>query len=333
MSGARLGGGGGPGILSPAVLEMIRDDLRLFEEQLSKELSSRVEFIQAIANDLVTAGGKRLRPSLAFLAARMVHAGPAIGQRVALTVELLHSASLLHDDLIDGAESRRGREAAFRRYGNVVSVMSGDYILARVLRLLAQADSADFTMLVSETAARVCEGEVLQYEMAALESYSLEGYRQVIEGKTAELLAAALEGVAVLAGAPLDQRDAFRSFGMSYGRAFQMQDDYLDLMGDESDLRKPTGGDLREGKATYPILLLLEDEVEEAREILRRRASAPGDVTRMAGLVRRHGADEKTRNRIVAESRAAIDALSIFPAGAARNALAALAERELERVS
>ncbi|HEX7004290.1 MAG TPA: polyprenyl synthetase family protein [Trueperaceae bacterium] len=315
------------------MFELIRDDLQLFEARLARELESDVEFIQRIATDLVAAGGKRLRPSLAFLAARLLGADREHGQQVAVTVELLHSASLLHDDLIDGAEVRRGKEAAFRRYGNVVSTMSGDYILARVLRLLARIDNADFTLLVSDTAARVCEGEVLQYEMAALESYSLDGYRRVIEGKTAELIAASLEGVAVLAGAPARYRDALRSFGMRYGRAFQMQDDYLDLLGDEGGLGKPTGGDLREGKVTYPVLLLLERGVEEAREIVRRRAAEPGDPLQMAKLVRLHGVDTLTRDRITAESRAAIEALSILPDGPALEALSSLAEQELERAT
>lgn len=315
------------------MFDLIRDDLLLFETRLAQELESQVEFIQNIAGDLVAAGGKRLRPSLAFLAGHMLGADAEHSQRVAVTVELLHSASLLHDDLIDGAEVRRGREAAFRRYGNVVSIMSGDYMLARVLRILARVDNSEFTMLVSDTAARVCEGEVLQYEMAALESYSLDGYRRVIEGKTAELIAASLEGVAVLAGAPPEQREALRAFGMRYGRAFQMQDDYLDLLGDEGGLGKPTGGDLREGKVTYPVLLLLEREVGEAREIVRRRASRPGDAVKMAKLVRLHGVDNLTRDRITAESQAAIEALAILPDSPARRALASLAEQELERAT
>ncbi|MEX2534049.1 MAG: polyprenyl synthetase family protein [Trueperaceae bacterium] len=315
------------------MFDLIKDDLQLFEKRLAHELESQVEFIQSIAGDLVAAGGKRLRPSLALLTARLLRVDPEIGQRVAVTVELLHSASLLHDDLIDGAEYRRGKEAAFRRYGNVVSIMSGDYILARVLRLLAQADNADFTLLVSHTAARVCEGEVLQYEMATFENYSLDGYRRVIEGKTAELIAASLEGVAVLAGAPQEQREALRSFGMRYGRAFQMQDDYLDLLGDEKRLGKSIGGDLREGKVTFPVLMLLERDLKEAWEIVRRRASEPGDAESMATLVRAHGIDALTRERIASESRTAIEALSLMPDGPPRRALASLAEREFERAS
>lgn len=313
------------------MFDLIQGDLREFEERLGLELRSDVAFIEAIAGELAAAGGKRLRPSLAFLAGRLLDAPPETAMRVALAVELLHSASLLHDDLIDDAETRRGAEAAFRRYGNVVSVMSGDFLLARVLGLLAQADEAEFTLLMSRTAASICEGEVLQFQMATLETYSFDTYRRIIEGKTAVLLAAALEGVAILAGAPAERREALREFGMAYGRAFQMQDDTLDLLGDEARLGKPVGGDLREGKATFPVLALLEDGVEEVRTVLRRHASGLGDVDRVADLVRRHGADRRTRERIVEEAERAVRLLEVFPPGPARSALASLAERELER--
>ena len=227
----------------------------------------------------MSAGGKRLRPSLAFLAGKLLGADPSATMRVALAVELLHSASLLHDDLIDDADTRRGHEAAFRRYGNVVSVMSGDFMLARVLGLLARSQSSEFTALMSQTAAQICEAEVLQFQMATLETYSLENYFSIIEGKTAVLFAAALEGVAMLSGANQEEQKALRQFGLTYGYAFQMRDDYLDLLGDPKTLGKPVGGDLREGKATYAVLMLLE--VEEVRTILRRHASQDGDVARV----------------------------------------------------
>lgn len=307
--------------------------LERFEDRLAASLRSDVTFIEAIGEDLAAAGGKRLRPVLAFLAADLVGAEEEDGMRAALAVELLHSASLLHDDLIDDADTRRGAEAAFRRYGNVVSVMSGDFMLARVLGLLADAGSPAFTRLMSGTAARICEGEVLQFQMAALESWSLEDYRRVIEGKTAALVATAVEAPALLAGASEARREALRSFGMAYGRAFQLQDDRLDLMGDEARLGKPLGGDLREGKATHAVLLLLEAGVEEAATILRRHAGDEQDVARMRALVREHGTDRVTREAIVAEAEAAVAALAAFEDGPARRALVGLAEREIERAA
>lgn len=316
------------------MFELIQDDLSRFEDRLQAELRSSVAFIEAIGDDLVGAGGKRLRPSLSFLAGKLLRADPERAMQVALAVELLHSASLLHDDLIDDAQTRRGAQAAFRRYGNVVSVMSGDFMLARVLDLLAATGSAAFTRLMSHTAAAICEGEVLQFQTATLEDYSFDAYDDVIEGKTAILLASALEGVAILTGSTEDAREAVRAYGMHYGRAFQMQDDYLDLLGDAERLGKPVGGDLREGKATYPVLLLLlEHGVEEVRTILRRHASREGDVQRVVALVEEHGAGERTRARIRQEAERAVEALAAFSAGPARQALVSLAEREIARAS
>lgn len=311
----------------------LETDLADFETRLADELRSPVDFIGAIGEDLAGAGGKRLRPSLAFLAGRMLGGGREQAMQVALSVELLHSASLLHDDLIDDAETRRGVDAAFRRYGNVVSVMSGDFMLARVLGILARAESSAFTMLMSQTAVRICEAEVLQFQMATLETYSLENYFTIIDGKTAVLFAAALEGVAILCNAPEAQRNALHTFGMFYGRAFQMQDDYLDLLGDAVTLGKPVGGDLSEGKATFAVLTLLEAEVDEARTILRRHASQGGDTERMIALVREHGADERAKAEIRGAALEALNALRVFGASPEKAVLERLAERELARVT
>ena len=315
------------------MLPIVADRLVQFETRLREVLRSDVAFIEAIGDDLVRAGGKRLRPTLAFLAGELVGAAPEASMDVALAVELLHAASLLHDDLIDDAETRRGAVAAFRRYGNVVSVMSGDFMLARVLGLLARSGSPEFTRLMSETAASICEGEVLQFQAATLETHDLDTYLRVIEGKTATLLATALEAPALLAGAPEATRRALRRFGLAYGRAFQMQDDRLDLLGDPAVLGKPVGGDLREGKATYPVLVLLAAGIDEPRTILRRHASEPGDIARVVELVRAHGADLRTDAAIAAEAEDAIAALDAFPPSPAREALASLAQREIERGS
>lgn len=314
------------------MFDRVQDRLRRFETRLAEVVRSDVAFIEAIGEDLVAAGGKRLRPVVAFLAADLVGADDATGLRVALAVELLHSASLLHDDLIDDADTRRGAEAAFRRYGNVVSVMSGDFLLARVLGLLAEAGDPAFTRRMSETAARICEGEVLQFQMATLETWSLDAYRRVIEGKTAALLATSAVGPALVSGADDARRDALDRFGMAYGRAFQMQDDRLDLLGDPERLGKPVGGDLREGKATHPVLALLEAGVDEAADILRRHAARDGDVARMRQLVRSHGADDATRDAIRAEVADATEALATFEGRPGHAELARLVGRELERL-
>lgn len=314
------------------MFEIVKDDLQDFETALRLQLDSSVAFIDAISEDLVSAGGKRIRPSLAFIAGQMLGAKQEAAMTVALAVELLHSASLLHDDLIDDADTRRGKEAAFRRYGNVVSVFSGDFMLAKVLGLLATANNHEFTALMSQTAADICEAEVLQFQMASLETYSMENYFQIITGKTAVLIKAALEGVAILSNASLEQRNAFKEYSLAYGRAFQMQDDYLDLLGDEKQLGKPIGGDLREGKATYTVLkLLLERKSTEAQEILRRHASGDNDIALMQELVQTAGLDIEAKKAIVEEAERAQAALAIFPESDAKQVLMQLAQRELER--
>ncbi len=315
------------------MISAVADRLEAFEANLAQIVASDVTFIEAIGEDLVAAGGKRLRPTLAFLAGDLVKAAPEAAMQAALAVELLHSASLLHDDLIDDADTRRGAEAAFRRYGNVVSVMSGDFLLARVLGLLADSGEPAFTRLMSRTAANICEGEVLQFQMATLENWSLAEYRHVIEGKTAVLLATAAVGPALLAGAAVHEQEALHAFGMAYGRAFQMQDDRLDLLGDPTVLGKPVGGDLREGKATHSVLVLIEQGVEEATEIVRRHAKEAGDVERMQQLVMEHGADRITKDAIMEEIELAIHALDPFQGHPAAVDLVALVERERERLS
>lgn len=316
------------------MFDFLKEELVLFEKNLAKELDSSVAFIDAIGEELVSAGGKRLRPSLAFLAGKILNADLVIAMQVALAVELLHSASLLHDDLIDNAETRRGHEAAFKHYGNVVSVMSGDFMLAKVLAILANSKSSDFTMLMSQTASDICEAEVLQFQMASLETYSFENYQKIITGKTAVLLVGALEGVAILGGASREEREALCSFGFCYGRAFQMQDDYLDLLGDANQLGKPIGGDLREGKATFVVLkLILDENVQEARDILRRHASSEGDVERMQELARAHKIDKLARAEITQEAKKAIAALEIFPKSVAKDALVGLAQKAISRSS
>ena len=306
---------------------------QLFEKRLEAELESSVEFIEAIADDLISAGGKRLRPKLAFLAAELIGADDDLAVDVAVAVELLHSASLLHDDLIDDADTRRGREAAFKRDGNIVSVMSGDFMLAKVLGILAQTNNAQFTRLMSETASQICEGEVLQFQAASLETYSFDTYYQIIEGKTAALFVAAIKGVAVLANLAGEQRDALADYAWAYGRAFQMRDDYLDLLGSAEVLGKPVGGDLKEGKASYAVLKLFEKDIFEAKEILKRHALKDNDINRMIELVKEHGADDLARAQIALEVKKAIAALSIFPESNAKNQLIQLARDELDRVN
>ena len=309
-----------------------------FEARMREVLTSDVEFISLIGEDLVTAGGKRVRPLVTLLAAQALGAVPGTRGwadilRLSVCVELLHSASLLHDDLIDDSDTRRGRETAFRRFGNVVSVMSGDFMLARLLGVLAGLPgNPPLTRAFGQAASVICEGEVLQFQVASYADYSFGNYFKVIHGKTAALLELAAHAPALLLGCVPEQCAALRTYGAEYGLAFQMQDDLLDLLGEEERIGKPVGGDLREGKATYPTLLLLEgSHGREVREILERRAAEAGDVERVIALARQEGADLRTQAEIRRRAEVAIEALSVFSPSPARLALEALAQREIER--
>ncbi len=319
---------------------LIVQPMQTLETRLSELVQSEVEFIQLIGEDLVNAGGKRARPRLVFLASRALGTPDAREIDFAACIELLHSASLLHDDLVDDAETRRGHEAAFRHYGNAVSVLSGDYLLSRLMEILAGfgLDAASYVKLVAQTARQICEGEVLQFQVAALETYSLENYEKIITGKTAALTAAACKGAAMLANSSKEIIAALELFGLEYGRAFQIQDDLLDLTSSAEKLGKPIGGDLREGKATLPILYLFQAEVQEARDIIARRASLSGDIERMRTLASQpikdgKSAIERSKLEILRRCEIAVAALEVLPASPAKKILTELAWKETERVA
>ncbi|WP_457633331.1 polyprenyl synthetase family protein [Oceanithermus desulfurans] len=302
-----------------------------FERRLRALLRSDVEFIQLIEDDLIAAGGKRIRPRLALLASRALGGVPH-EMELALAVELLHSATLLHDDLVDDAETRRGREAAFRKYGNAVSVLSGDYLLSRVLFLLAETGRIELVHLFAEAARQLAEGEVLQFQAAAYQEYSEAQYYRIIESKTAALMRAATEGAALLGRAPAALREALVVYGREYGMAFQMRDDYLDLMGAAERLGKPVGGDVREGKVTLITLWLLEAEPERVGEVLLRRGREPDDVAFLRELAVRTGVAERVVEVIGERIRRALAALEVLPGSEAKAALEGLALAELERL-
>lgn len=309
----------------------LEQHLERFEKRLRELVRSDVAFIQAIEGDLVTAGGKRVRPSLVYASADLL-GGLASADELALSVELLHSATLLHDDLIDDAETRRGKIAAFRKYGNAVSVLSGDYLLSRLMYLLSQAGNLELVYLFSETARELSEGEVLQFEMAALETYSLQSYERIITGKTASLMRLACEGCAVLAGSPPEWRNGLSQFGLLYGQTFQMRDDYLDLMGSADLLGKPVGGDIREGKLTAITLKLLERFPKEVSPIYRRRGQDFEDIERLKRLALESGVAREVSQDIAQRAEQAIEALSVLPAVPERGFLEQLARQERDRV-
>jgi octaprenyl-diphosphate synthase len=200
------------------------------------------------------------------------------------------------------------------------------------------SDAASYVQLVAKTARQICEGEVLQFQVAALESYSFENYQTIITGKTAALAAAACKGAAMLASSSQEIIAALELYGLEYGRAFQIQDDLLDLTSSAEKLGKPIGGDLREGKATLPVLYLFEAGVQSARDIIARRASQTGDVELMRDLANQplqqgKSAIEHSKLEIQRRCEIAVSALEILPASPAKKILEELAWKETERIA
>ncbi|MCL4455743.1 MAG: polyprenyl synthetase family protein [Deinococcus sp.] len=314
-----------------SLIGLTEAEMAVFETRLREVLRSKIEFVQLIEQDLVEAGGKRARPRLVFLAAGAL-GGVPFATELALSTELLHSATLLHDDLVDDAETRRGQLAAFRKYGNAVSVLAGDYLLSRLLWLLGQMGRLELVAMFAEAARQLSEAEVLQFQVAALADYSDENYQNIITGKTAALFQLCCEGAAVLADAEPEYRRALARFGLCYGQAFQMRDDYLDLMGTQERLGKPVGGDLREGKVTLITLRLLQRHREAVEPVLARRAAQEGDIEQMRTLARDSGVAGQIVKSIQQAAESAVAALAPFPQTPYKAALEALALAETERI-
>lgn len=309
----------------------VADDLRAVELRLNEALTPDDPFLAQVAQHLAKAGGKRLRPALAVASARAGGVEPnADVIDGAVAVELVHQGSLYHDDVMDSADFRHGVESANRRWGNLVSILTGDFLLARASEMAAALGS-EVAGLLASTIARMCEGQVRELSDAFNVSRTEANYLLSIEGKTAALWSASSRAGALTAGLSRDQDDAFTAFGRSFGMVFQICDDILDVVGTDEELGKPAGNDLMEGVYTLPVLRTLADpevvrelrgllggplglpERDKAREIVR-----AGDGVALAlDVARRHAAD-------------AGDALSEVP-GEVAATLSALPARLVER--
>jgi octaprenyl-diphosphate synthase len=294
-----------------------------------ERLQSPVTLIPQLASHLIASGGKRLRPLVTLAAAKLCgYQGP---HHIALAaaVEFIHTATLLHDDVIDESALRRGQATANMVWGNQASVLVGDFLFSRAFQLMVETDSAEALRILSAASAVIAEGEVLQLTTAHDLETDETGYMSVIAGKTAALFAAAAEMGAVIAGRPAAEREALRSYGADLGIAYQLVDDVLDYTGRRSSLGKNTGDDFREGKITLPVVLAHRRASDEERGFWRRTLvdgiQADGDFKLARRLLERHGALADT----IAEARryaaTAEATLARFPANEHRKALIDLA--------
>ncbi len=305
--------------------ELIRADLERVNRLIVERMQSPVSLIPQLAGHIVAGGGKRLRPMLTLGAARLC--GYCGGRHVALAaaVEFIHTATLLHDDVVDASDKRRGRDTANALWGDKPALLVGDFLFARAFELMVADGSLKVLQILSRASAIIAEGEVHQLLTTSDTATTQEAYLAVIEAKTAELFAAASRVGAVVAERPLEEEEALERFGRNLGIAFQLVDDMLDFRAERADLGKNIGDDFREGKMTLPVLLALARGDEEERAFWGRTIGEldqrPGDLERATLLVERHGALDETHSRARFYAQKAVEALAIFPEGALREAL------------
>ena len=300
-------------------------------------MQSPVGLIPNLAQHLVGAGGKRLRPLLTVSCAQLCGDDGDGAHKLAAAVEFIHSATLLHDDVVDESALRRGQKPANLIWGNSASILVGDFLFARAFNLMVETDNMDALGILSNASSVIAEGEVQQ--LAALRDILMteDAYMQVIRAKTAALFAAATEVAPVIANRPASERAALRDYGLKLGLAFQLVDDALDYGGFESALGKSVGDDFREGKVTLPVIRAYHSASPEDKAFWKRvivdHEQKDVDFEKAVSLIRKAGALESTfdmARKFAAESR---EALSIFPDNDWRNTLQDLADYVVERIS
>ncbi len=318
-----------------AVRALAAADMTRVDALIRTRLASDVALIHQIAEYIIGAGGKRLRPMLHVLAARAAGYHGDESVTLAAVIEFIHTATLLHDDVVDDSALRRGRKTANAVWGNAASVLVGDFLYSRAFQLMVELDRMRVMRILADTTNAIAEGEVLQLLNIGNPDTDEAAYLRVIERKTAVLFAAATELGGVLAGLPAAQGQALRRYGMELGFAFQIADDLLDFVADSATLGKNVGDDLAEGKPTLPVIYALQSAAPAQAAALRRAISSGGleSLDAIVAALRDSGAIERTRERARRHAAAAHAALAALPASPWREALATLADYAVERTS
>ena len=323
-----------PGLALPAIQALAAADMAAIDALIRDRLSSDVVLINQIAEHIVSAGGKRLRPMLVALAGRATGPVDARHHQLAAIVEFIHTSTLLHDDVVDESDLRRGRSTANALWGNAPSVLVGDFLYSRSFQLMVELDSMAVMRLLADTTNRIAEGEVLQLLHVRNPDTDEAAYLGVIERKTAVLFAAGTRLGAMASGADEVVQQALYDYGMQLGYAFQIADDVLDYSGDAQALGKNLGDDLAEGKATLPLIHAMAhaDPVVHARL---RAIIEQGEVEAMPEVldaIARSGSLDYSRSRAREHAQAAEAALASLPENQAVAALRGLARYAVDRV-
>ena len=307
------------------LLALVAEDMACVNNLILSKAVSDVDLIPKLAHHLIDSGGKRLRPMLTIASAKLSGYAGEGRIKLAAAIEFMHTATLLHDDVVDESDYRRGKPSAHMLWGNQASVLVGDFLLGQAFRMMVDVGSLPALKILSNAAAVIAEGEVMQLTAAKNTSTTEDEYLAIIDAKTAALFSAAAEVGAAAAGRPAAEQAALRSYGRNLGIAFQLVDDALDYSGDSQRLGKSVGDDFRDGKITLPVILCFRRGGEPERAFWARTLAdgdiRDGDLEHAVGLMQKHKAIEATLGRARHYGAIARDALAIFPESAPRTAL------------
>jgi len=317
------------------LLAATHDEMDKVNALILKRADSHVEMVPQLARYLIEAGGKRLRPMLTVAASLLFGTPNGAQTNYAAAVEFMHNATLLHDDVVDESDLRRGRPAARMIWGNQASVLVGDYLLGQAFQMMVEAGDLGALAVLSRAATVIAEGEVFQLSKAGDLAATPADYDQVIRAKTATLFQAAAEVGAMAGGADEAARIAVRTYGLELGLAFQLVDDVLDYRGDSGAMGKNTGDDLREGKMTLPVILSLADANPAEREIITAALGKPdasdASLTQIVAIMDRHNALGRTLDQALEHAARARAALAELPDSEMRTILTDIVEFYVSR--
>src|SRR5262249_21296952 len=315
--------------------QLVAGDLVATDAAIHARLFSETPLIPQLGAHLVDSGGKRLRPLITLASARQFGYAGDGHVKLAAAVEFIHTATLLHDDVVDESALRRGKAAANVVWGNKASILVGDFLFSRAFQLMVETDNIGVLDILSNASAVISEGEVLQLRSTKNLSTSEADYLKIIRAKTAALFAAAAEAGGLIGGADLPVCQALQDYGFNLGIAFQLVDDTLDYSGRQAVMGKSVGDDFRESKVTLPVILTLKRASDEERRFWRKTievsAQEEGDLTRAIEYLERGGALADTIERARAYAKAAREALTLTPDGEIKSALAEIADFVVER--
>lgn len=314
-------------------LTVVENDFGAVNQLILESLSSHVPLVEEISNYLVEAGGKRLRPILVLLSAKACGYQQTQHISLAAIIEFLHTAMLLHDDVVDASDLRRGRKTVNAAWGNPASVLVGDFLHSRAFEMMVEIGDMKVMQILSHATNTIAEGEVQQLTNIRNPRITEADYLQVISRKTAMLFEAASHSGAVLAHGTLEQQTALQAYGLHLGRAFQLVDDVLDYKGTADDMGKNIGDDLAEGKATLPLIVAMRDGEPDQADFVRQAILNGGveNLDRIAQIVEAAGGLKYTSELAARETTAAIESLASLPDSPYKTAMLNLAEFSISR--